>query len=64
MSRLIFYDLTINANNINNAIVTLEDASKIWKFCVLQNTFFSLKFVEIVFISSSYEFITSSEIKA
>ena len=49
---------------INNTIVTLEDASKIWKFCVLQVTFFSLKFVGIVFISSSYEFITSSEIKA
>ena len=29
-------------------------------FCILQITFFSLKFVGIVFVSSSYDSITSS----
>ena len=38
---------------INNAIVINENASKIYKFCVLQVAFFSSKFV-----SSSYDYIT------
>ena len=33
-------------------------------FCVLQVTFFSLKFVKIFFIFSSYDFITSSQMIA
>ena len=41
-------------------MVINKKASKTQKFCVLQVIFFSLKFVGIVFISSSYNFITSS----
>ena len=47
---------------INNTIVINKNASKISKICVLQVTFFSLKFVGIVFVSSLYDFITSSQI--
>ena len=39
-----------------------KNASKIQKYRVLQVTFFSLKFVRIVFISSSNEFITSAHV--
>ena len=42
-------------------MVIHKNASKIYKFCVLQAIFLSLKFVEIVFISSLYDSMTSSQ---
>ena len=48
---------------INNAIV-IKKTSEIWKFFVLQVTFFSLKFVGNVFVSSiiSSHIITVSSV--
>ena len=39
-----------------------KNASKILKSCVLQVTFVSGKFFQIVFISSSYDSVTSSHV--
>ena len=49
---------------INNVTVITKSASKIKKFRVLQVSLFSLKFVEIVFVSSiiSAHIITESSI--
>ena len=43
-------------------MVINEELSKIQKLCVLQVIFFSLKVFGIVFISSSYDSITSSHV--
>ena len=48
----ILYQVTVNTNSINNAVVINKKASKICKFFVLQVAFFSLKFVATVFVSS------------
>ena len=37
--------------DIKNALVIIKNAKKIWKFCVLQIAFFSLKFVGTVLMS-------------
>ena len=55
----IFYQITVILTAINNAIEINKNASKIYKFCVLQINFFSLKFVGIVFVPLSYDSITS-----
>ena len=45
---------------INNAIVIINDASKIDHFCVLQVIVFSLKFVGTVFVSSLFDLASAS----
>ena len=45
-------------------MVINKEASKIYQLWVLKVIFFSLKFVGIVFISSLYDFVTSSQIIA
>ena len=45
-------------------MVINKKTSKIYKHCVFTGYFLSLKFVGIVYISSSYDFITSSQILA
>ena len=44
----------------NSAIVINKNTSKIYKVCILQVAFFSLKVVDIVFVSSSYDSMISS----
>ena len=45
---------------IKNAIVIINDASKIDNFCVLQVIVFSLKFVGTVFVSSLFDLASAS----
>ena len=45
-------------------MVIYKNTSKLWKFCVFQVPFFSLKFVVIVFVSSLHDSITLSHITA
>ena len=45
-------------------MVINKNASKIYKFCVLQVVFSSLKLVGTVFVSLSYESIISSHVIA
>ena len=61
---LINYQITIYTNSYQYCNCSYKKASKIYRFCALQVIFFSLKFVEIVFISSSYDSITLSQIIA
>ena len=49
---------------INNAMVFNKKASKLYKFCVLQVVFFSLQFVGIVFVSSSFDLVSASIISS
>ena len=55
----IIYILYIYIYIFNDAMVRNKKTSKKWKFCPLQVIQFSLKLVWIVFISSSYDSITS-----
>ena len=57
---VLFYILSGNANS--NAKVINKNVSKIYKFCVLQIACFSLKFVGIFFVSSSYDSIILSHV--
>ena len=49
---------------MNSIMAINKKVSKTWRLCVLQVLFFLLKFLGKVFISSSYDFINSSQIIA
>ena len=50
--------LKLFLTTINHKMVIDKDVTKILKFCILQVTFFSLKFIRTVFVS----FIISSDV--
>ena len=58
LSFLVFYQVRVILTAIKHAMVISKKASKIYKFFVLQVTFFSLKLVGKVFVS----FIISSHV--
>ena len=49
---------------MNSIMAINKKVSKTWRLCVLQVLYFLLKFLGKVFISSSYDFINSSQIIA